>query len=135
MAAIIAENDKVRCRHHTGYLNVEAAQTFALGVPAPVQTQFMIEGAMNRILPQALPKFLEQLDRLDCIECEVFGSIDLASITSISEIVVRPDRLKELSRYYKIAQQGLTNMLGIIPNPNDQREWLQSAQINVSVQH
>lgn len=135
MAATIAENDKVRARHHTGYLNVEQSQTFVLGIPAGVQTQFLIEGALNRILPQALPKFLELLDRLDCIECELFGGVDLASITSISEIVVRPDRQKELAGYYKVAQQALTNLLGIIPNPFDQRTWLDGGAVNVSVHH
>ena len=135
MSAIIAENDKVRARHHCGYLNVEAAQTFALGMPAAVQTQFMIEGALNRILPQALPKFLELLDRLDCIECELFGGIDLASVNTIAEIQVNPTRRKELSGYYKVAQQSLTNMLGIIANPNDGREWLMGGTLNVSVQH
>jgi len=133
MSAVIAEQDKVRARHHLGYLNVEAAQTFVLGIPAPVQTQFMIEGAMNRILPQALPKFLELLERLYCIECELFGGIDLASITSISDIVVRPERRKELAGYYQVARQGLANLLGTIPNPNDQRDWVNGETINVPV--
>lgn len=133
MAATLAEQDKVRARHHLGYLNVEASQTFSLGIPAAVQTQFVIEGALNRILPQALPKFLEFLDRLDCIECELFGQIDLASITSISEIVVRPDRRKELSGYYQVARQGLANLLGVPPNPYDMRDWVNGDCINVPV--
>jgi hypothetical protein len=133
MAATLAEQDKVRARHHLGYLNVEQAQTFVLGIPAGVQTQFMIEGALNRLLPQALPKFLEMLERLDCVECELFGGIDLASITSISDIVIRPERRKELSGYYQVARQGLANLLGIIPNPYDQRTWIDDGMINVPV--
>jgi len=133
MAATLAEQDKVRARHHLGYLNVEQAQTFVLGIPSGVQTQFMIEGALNRLLPQALPKFLEMLERLDCVECELFGGIDLASITSISDIVIRPERRKELSGYYQVARQGLANLLGIIPNPYDQRDWVGGDVINVSV--
>ena len=116
-----------------GYLNVEASQTFVLGIPAAVQTQFVIEGAMNRILPQAVGIFVDYLDRMDCIECELYGGVDLASVSVIAEIQVRPDRRKELAGYYKIAQQGLANMLGIPPNPFDQREWLQGCTLNVSV--
>lgn len=135
MAVTIPEEDKVRARHHLGYLDVEAAQTFALGIPAAVQTQFMIEGALNRLLPQAVPKFLELLERLDCVECEVFGGIDLASIDEIAEVKISDKRLEKLARYYKLAQQSLSNLLGIVPNPWDQREWLQGDCINVSVSH
>jgi len=133
VAATLAEQDKVRARHHLGYLNVEQAQTFVLGVPAGLQTQFVIEGALNRLLPQALPKFTQFLDQLDCIECELFGGIDLASVNSIAEIEVRPERRKELAGYYKVAQQALANLLGIVPNPYDQREWLGGDVVNVSV--
>lgn len=133
MSAVISENDKVRARFHLGYLNVEQAQTFVLGIPAAVQTTYMIEGALNRILPQALDKFIELLDRLDCVECELWGGMDLASVNKIAEIEVNPTRRKELAGYYQVARQGLANLLGIIPNPYDQREWLQGAPINVSV--
>ena len=132
MAAIIPEEAKVRARHHTGYLGVEAAQTFNLGIPAAIQTQFMIEGALNRLLPQSLPKFMELLDRLDCIECEVFGGIDTATVEEVAEIKINRKRLKELRDYYLIAQQSLCNLLGIVANPFDQRVWLQGG-INVSV--
>lgn len=132
MAAVLTEQDKVRARHHLGYLNVEAAQTFTLGIPAAVQTQFMIEGALNRVLPQAIPKLLDLLEKLDCVECELFGGIDLASVNKISEVEVNPKRRRELAGYYKVAQQSLANLLGIVANPFDMREWLQGG-INVSV--
>lgn len=133
MSAVISEGDKVRSRHHLGYLNVEQAQTFVLGIPAAVQTTYMIEGALNRILPQALPKFIELLDRLDCVECELWGGMDLASVNKISEIEVNPTRRKELAGYYQIARQALANLLGIIPNPYDQRSWVAEAPLNVTV--
>lgn len=136
MAAVITEEDKVRARHHLGYLDVEAAQTFSLGIPAAVQTQFMIEGAMNRILPQAIPKFLELLERLDCIECDLFGGIDTATVTKIGEIEIDDKRIQKLAKYYKVAQQSLANLMGIVPNPFDQREWLSTGGgINATVQH
>ena len=133
MAATIAERDKVRARHHLGYHGVEQSQTFALGIAMATQTQFIIEGALNRLLPHTLDKFLEHLDRLDMIECEVFGGVDLASITSISSIEVNPRRLKELAEYYRLAQESLANLLAILVNPNDQRTWLQGDCVNVPV--
>lgn len=133
MAAVLSEHDKARARHHLGYLQVEAAQTFVLGVPAGVQTQFMSEGAFNRVLPSGVDRFLRLLCRLDEIEEEVYCGVDLASVNKIGDIEVNPDRLKELAKYYKFAQQGLANMLGITANPFDMREWLQGGNINVPV--
>lgn len=133
MAALITEEEKDRARHHMGYLAVEAAQTFVLGIPAAVQTQFMIEGALNRILPQAAERFRTLLCRLDSVEAEVFCGMDLASVDKIDTIDIRTDRLEALAKYYKIAQQGLANLLGVPPNPFDMREWLQGGSINVPV--
>lgn len=133
MAAAITEQDKVRCRHHLDYLNVEAAQTFSLGIPAGMQTQFMIEGAMNRILPSAIPKFLELLERLDCIECEVFGGIDTATIEELGEIKINRRRLRELGQYYSLARSSLATLMGIMPNPFGLRGWWLEGGVNVSV--
>lgn len=133
MAIAVTEEDKNKARHHLGYLSVESAQTFNYGVPAAMQTTFMIEGALNRLLPVAYPKFLQLLQRCDAIEEEVFCGADLASMDQIDTLKIREDRLKELAKYYKIAQQGIANMLGVPPNPFDMREWLQGGFINVGV--
>lgn len=135
MAVAITEQDKARARYHLDYLQVEAAQTFSLGIPAAIQTQFMIEGAMNRILPSALPKFLQLLDRLDCIECELFGGIDTASVTKVGEIEINRKRLRELGQYYSIARGALATLMGIVPNPfpSAGRAWWLEGGCNVSV--
>ena len=132
------EDEKASARHHLGYLQVTAAQTFVLGVPAAVQTQFMIEGALVRVLPSGEKKFRALLCRLDEIECEVFGGIDLASVESVDEIKVSADRLKELAKYYVWAQTSLANLLGVPPNPWDMRPLVQAAGaggVNVGVNH
>ena len=133
MAVVVTEEEKVKARHHLGYVDVESVQSFNAGIPAAMQTTFMIEGALNRLLPAAYEKFQQLLCRLDAIEEEVFCGMDLASMDKLDTLEIRSDRLKELSKYYKIAQQGLANMLGVPPNPFDMREWLQGGSLNVSV--
>lgn len=134
MAVVISETEKSSARHHLGYLDVEAGQTFVLGIPTAVQTQFMIEGAMNRLLPDGANRFRSLLARLDQIECQVFGGSDLADVDEIGEIKINRKRLRELAEYYKIAQQSLANCLGIVPNPFDMREWLSNgSSVNVPV--
>lgn len=133
MAAVITDQEKVRARHHLGYLGVESASTFALGVPAAMQTTFMIEGALVRIMPEAVDKFRELLCRLDAVESEVYCGMDLASVEKVDTIAIRSDRMQELAKYYRLARSALANLLGVPPNPFDMREWVRGPAINVSV--
>lgn len=137
MPAVVTSEEKVRCRHHLGYQNVESIMTFQLGVPAAMQTTFMIEGALDRIMstPGAVEKFRQLLAQCDRIEAQVFCGIDLADIEVLDTITVNRKRLRELAQYYLIAVGGLENLLGVVRNPWDKREWLQMASggINVSV--
>lgn len=133
MAVVITEEEKSRARHHLGYLEVEAAQTFVLGVPAAVQTQFMIEGALNRMTDTGAQRFRELLCRLDQVEAQVFCGIDLADVDKLDQITVNRKRLQELAEYYLIAAEGLANLLGVPRNPFDMRSWLSRAGGGINV--
>ncbi len=130
---MLTNEEKAKLRHHLGYLNVQAAATFQLGIPAAVQTQFMIEGAWDKVLPEAENLLKILLCRMDDVEAEVYGGIDLASVTATGNIQVNPDRLKILAKYYCMAQQGAANLLGVPPNPFDMRDWVMNASGGISV--
>lgn len=138
---MLSEALKMKCRHHMGYLAVQAAQTFVLGVPAGVQTQFMIEGAFNKILPGAERYVLEYIEKLDKIECQIDEDTENVAVESIGDIVLRKDEFKQLIIRYQHWQGALANLFGVTPNPFDQRPWLGSGYnggasgINVSVSH
>lgn len=131
---MLTNEEKARIRHHLGYLNVQAAATFQLGVPAALQTTFMIELAFTKVLPEAENMLKVFLCRLDDVEKQVFGNLDLAEIESTGAVKVDPKRLSKLAQTYKIAQEGMANLLGVPPNPFDMRSWLQgSGGMNVPV--
>jgi hypothetical protein len=120
----ISEEDKVRCRHHMGYGNFGSASTFVLGIPAAVQTAFVIEGAFSKILPQAEPLFRKFLDHLDCIEEQIVEDTENVAVNRVDEIELRPDELRQLSLRYQYWQGAIGNLMGITPNPWDARLWL-----------
>ena len=137
---MIAEQDKVRARHHMGYLNVGSAQTFVLGIPAAVQTQFTIEGAFSKVLPQAEAKFLDLLNKLDSIEVQIDENTENVAVDRVDEIELRKDEFRQLIIRYQHWQGALGNLLGVTPNPFDQRPWLGQGYnggggVNVSVHH
>ena len=120
-ATLLTEEEMVRVRHHTGYLNVSEVGTFALGIPAGVQTQFIIEACMNKIIPAALPQFRRILTILDGIEEQMVGDLELLAVTSVGSINIDPDEQAKLQKAYLKWQGALCNMLGCIPNPYDAR--------------
>ena len=130
---LLTDEEKVRVRHHTGYLNIQNAQSFALGIPAAVQTQFLIEGAVVQLLPAALPKFRELLERCDCTEAERFDAQENLAATSIGAIQLRPDQQDALQKNYLYWRAALCNMLGIPPNPYDMR--FANSGVNTPVIH
>lgn len=128
--------EKTRIRHHLGYLNVQAAQTFALGTPAAVETQFLIEGAMNKVLPEAEVLARDLLAKCDAVESQINENQELLAVTQVDEIGVRPDEFEQLVKRYHYWRNGLANALGVYPNPFDKRFGAGSAiGLNVPVIH
>lgn len=126
------EQEKVRIRHHTGYMNVGQVQTFSLGVPAAVETQFLIEGAMNRVLPEAELEVRRLVSILDTIESAKVADLELLAITQIGEISINNQEQQKLDREYDKWCAALCNLLCIPRNPYDQRVMNQGG-INVRV--
>ena len=127
----MSDQEKVKIRHHTGYLNVAAAFTFVLGSPAAVETQFLIEGAMDRVLEVALPEVRRHLQILDSLEGQMVEDHELLAIRSIGEITVNEDEQKKLTGRYDYWVDSLCNLLGCMRNPFDKR--LKGRGLNVSV--
>lgn len=115
------EYEKTRIRHHLGFLNVAAAATFVLGTPAAVETQFLIESAMNRVLPEAEVLVRDLLGKCDSVEGQMADNQELLAITAVDEITVRQDEFEALQKRYHYWRNALANAMGIYPNPFDKR--------------
>lgn len=127
----LTDHEKVRIRHHMGYLNVGMAQTFALGVPSAVETQFLIDGSMNRILPEAETEARRLVSVLDQIEAQQVNDLELLATTKVGEIEVNDTEQAKLKVQYRHWQQALGNLLGVSPNPYDMR--FRNSGLNVGV--
>lgn len=134
----LSEDERVRIRHHLGYLNVAEVATFVLGVPASVQTQFMIEPAMDKILLPAEAKARQLLDQLDAVEFQLFDDTETLVASKVGSIDLNPDEFEKVIQRYDFIRNGLANILGVIPNPYDKRFWQSgggAVGINVPIVH
>ncbi len=126
--------EKVRIKHHLGYPQVKSARTFFLGYPisSPVTTQ--ADGSIENVEPQAENMVRTMLDRLDGIESQMLEDNELLAGNKVDEIEVNGEEFDKLVQQYKHWQLSLGNILGIPPNPFDQRFMGAAGGLNISVQ-
>lgn len=128
------EDEKVKIRAHLGYLGVAQSQTFVLGIPAAMPTQFMVEGAMDRVLASAEAHARKLIKILDTIEVQMVEDLELLAVNKIGTIELRDREMMQLRREYRHWQGALGNLLGVPPNPYDQRfQGMAGGGINIPV--
>jgi hypothetical protein len=132
--AALTDEEKTKIRYHLGYNPaVQQAQSFVLGIPAGIQTTFMIEGAMNRVLVSALPEVRRHLAILERFENQMLDDAELLAVEQVDEIHVRKDEQEALWKLYYRWVRSLAGLFGVVPNPFDGR--LKGQSINVPVVH
>lgn len=134
MPQYLTPQEKVKIRAHMGYLNVAEAYTFVAGTPAGVETQFLIEGAMNRVLEDALPEVRRIVQVLDTIEAQKVEDLEVAIVNSLGEININQNEQKQLDLEYEKWQARLSNLLGCPVNPWDKRKEV-GPGMNIPVMH
>lgn len=128
----LSEQEKISIRRHGGYLNVAAAATFVLGTPAAMETQFLIETAMNKVLPEAESQVREAIARCDAVLAQILENQDLLAVSAVDEITIRENEFEQLLKRYEFWRNDLMNFLGVYVNPWDKRFYGRSG-INVPV--
>lgn len=130
----LTDDEKARTRHHLGYPEVTAVATFSLGIPAALQTTFMVEGAMNLLTPSGEKRVRQCLKILDFIEELDVENLEDVEVSEIEGITIDSEFYKKRWRQYRRWRGALANALGVLPNPYDFRDEVMGG-INVSVRH
>jgi hypothetical protein len=113
--------ERISVRHHMGYLNVGEAYTFVLGSPASVETTFVIEGAMDRVLEDALPLVRRILASLDSVECQMLENSENQAVEGVGDIRINARAQAQFRSTYDYWVAALANVFGVPRNPFDKR--------------
>ena len=110
-----------RIRYHCGYLDVQPAAAITYGTPAPVQTLFLIENAMNLLLPEAIPRVYNVVQILDDIECQMVQGQAYLPANKLGELEIRKEHIDMLEDEYFRWASRLADILGIPLYPFSER--------------
>jgi len=107
------DEEKQRIRYHLGYMSVQPAASLTFGLPKPQQTLFLVESAMNLILPVAEEKVRSILSVLDTIECRLVDAQTRMAATSIDSLTMRKDEADSLENEYHRWANRLADIMGV----------------------
>lgn len=101
MTDVLSPLERAKVRHHLGYPNVSAMASIQLGVPKPLQTMFLVETAMDKILTEFLPTIRQTICVLDGIESQMVSGQPNLAVNKLGEMELRKEHLDQLEREYK----------------------------------
>lgn len=113
----LSAEERAKVRYHLGYLNTSAGAAISLGVPSANQTGFILESAMNTILPESEFLVRRAVAELDCIEGQLSEARTRLSTQKVDEIVFRGDETDQLESQYDYWSKTLADIFGVPINP------------------
>lgn len=107
------DEEKQRVRYHAGYPSVQPAVGITFGVPKMIQTQFLLELAMDKILPIAEDKVRQVISVMDSIECRLVDAQERLAAKSLDNLTMRADETDALEAEYYRWGGRLVDILGV----------------------
>jgi hypothetical protein len=107
--------DKARARYHLGYPGVQPAAMISFGMPASTETSFLVDNALDRLVPVYEPKVLSLLNVMDAIEKRMESALCRLSTESTDGVKLRRDEIPSLEAEYQRWGLRLANLLGCVP--------------------
>lgn len=105
--------EKERCRYHLGYIEVQPAASIQFGLPRPIQTQFLVESAMNLVMEEACDRVRKIICVMDGVECRLVAAQDRLAASALGQLTMRADEPDALEReYYRWACR-LADIFGV----------------------
>jgi hypothetical protein len=106
------DTERERVRYHMGYLSVQPAASIQFGLPAPIQTLFLVELAMTNLLEDGVDRVRQLLQTLDMIEARMRDGVKFLVAESIDNMKIRRDHLDALEDEHTRWAERLSEELG-----------------------
>lgn len=105
--------ERARIRRHLGYPNTSPAAAMSFGVPIPIETLFLVESAMDKLMPGAEGDARRFVGELEQIECQMSAARQYLAVTAMDGTQIRQDHIDALEKEYSRWQGRLADLLGV----------------------
>ena len=110
--ALTAE-ERQQVRYHLGFVSVFPAASINFGMPRPIQTLFLVEQAMDYLMPVGEAKVRQIIGIMDGIECRLVDAQDRLAAQSLDNLTMRADETDALEGEYFRWGGRLADTLGV----------------------
>jgi hypothetical protein len=117
MPSLLTDEEKTKVRFHLGYPNVTRMTVLTSELPAPRQLGFLLEPAMDALLPDAVALVRQIICQMDKLECQLFESADRMQASAVGNLKMRADEQDALEKLYVRFGRRLADVLGVPPYP------------------
>ncbi len=117
MPSLLTDTEKAQIRQILGYPNVSRLTALMELSPAPRQLSFLLEPAMDALLPQAVAIVRQLICQCEAIECQLGQSADRMQAASVGNLKMRADEQDALEKLYVRFGRRLADVLGVPPYP------------------
>ena len=104
-------SEKARVRYHFGYPNTSMGASLSAGIPLDTQFAFLLDRAMNLILPEAEETVRMLIGRLDQTDEAIFQCQIRMQASKVDGIELRADEMDALENAYYGQATRLADML------------------------
>jgi hypothetical protein len=112
--ALTAE-EKMRATYHLGYMGVQSAASLSYGIPRPIQTLFLVEVALNNLMPIFEDKVRRIINIMDGVECRLVDAQERLAASQLDSLKTRADEPQALEIEYQRWGLRLADTLGVPP--------------------
>ena len=109
----LTQEERQQVRYFLGYVSVSPAASINFGMPRPIQTLFLVELAMDYLLPVGEAKVRQIIGIMDGIECRLVDAQDRLAAKSLDNLTMRPDETDALENEYYRWGGRLADTLGV----------------------
>jgi hypothetical protein len=109
----LTSEEKQRVRYHLGYPSVQSAAGLSFGIARPIQTLFLVESAMNLLLPEAENEVRRIVGVMDGVECRLIEAQDRLAAKQIDQLTLRDNEPGQLELEYQRWGFRLADTLGV----------------------
>lgn len=131
-------SERQRIRVDLGYLGSGTSASFSLGLPRPMQNIYLVEDAINFVLPETEPIVRRIMDVMDNVETKLVEAQDLLAATKVDEILTRADECDRLEEQWVRWGEQLASVIGAPYNYYNARyqRWAAGSQAgSIPVRH
>lgn len=120
--------EKARIRYHLGYPNVQAGPGMIAGMPITLQPMFLLERAMDLVIPEIIPQIRSIIQIMDDLEQQLVDTQGILVADQLEELILAGagdgrSRLatdRQDNEYYRWGKR-LADIFSVAPYPFSQR--------------